>query len=115
MPHRLMAHGLFPRSVGRHPGAGTPPAAIRACSLGGIIRCGYVIAAGGDAHLSHGVVHQRAPWPRGRDVSEALPSRELVDDALDEEIRLLEQLVLAASGMKGHLTQEEVDRLLGVR
>jgi hypothetical protein len=48
-------------------------------------------------------------------MSEALPSRELNDDALDEELRLLEQLLLAAAGRTRHLTEEEVDRLLGLR
>jgi hypothetical protein len=47
-------------------------------------------------------------------VSDLYPSRELTDQALDEEIQLLGELVLAASGMTRHLTPEEVDQTLGV-
>ena len=42
------------------------------------------------------------------------PGRELDDDILAEEIRLLGELVLAASGVSRHLTQDEVDQLLGL-
>jgi hypothetical protein len=38
--------------------------------------------------------------------------RELNDDVLSEEIRLLGELVLAASGVRRHLTQDEVDQVL---
>ena len=48
-------------------------------------------------------------------MSDAYPSRELTDDALDEEIDLLGHVVLTASSMTRHLTQEEVDEILGVR
>lgn len=43
------------------------------------------------------------------------PARELDDDILAEEIKLLGELVLAASGVRRHLTQDEVDQLLGLR
>ena len=39
-------------------------------------------------------------------------SRELNDDVLSEEIRLLGELVLAASSVTRHLTQDEVDQVL---
>ena len=42
------------------------------------------------------------------------PARELDDDILAEEIKLLGELVLAASGVSRHLTQNEVDQLLGL-
>ena len=41
-------------------------------------------------------------------------ARELNDDALSEEIRLLGELVLAASSATRHLTQAEVDQVLEV-
>jgi hypothetical protein len=37
---------------------------------------------------------------------------ELHDEELSEEIRLLGDLVLAASKVTGHLTQNEVDQIL---
>ncbi len=39
-------------------------------------------------------------------------ARELKDEALSEEIRLLGELVLAASSVTRHLTQAEVDQVL---
>ena len=39
-------------------------------------------------------------------------ARMLTDDALSEEIRLLGELVLAASSVTRHLTQAEVDQVL---
>ena len=39
-------------------------------------------------------------------------ARMLTDDALFEEIRLLGELVLAASSVTRHLTQAEVDQVL---
>ena len=47
-------------------------------------------------------------------MSDAYPSRELTEDALDEEIHLLGHVVLTASSMTRHLTQDEVDETLGV-
>lgn len=40
--------------------------------------------------------------------------RELDDEVLSQEIRLLGDLVLAASSATQHLTEDEVDELLGV-
>ena len=45
---------------------------------------------------------------------DAVSSRELTDDVLQEEIALLGAMMLAASGMTVSLTQDEVDRVLGV-
>lgn len=42
------------------------------------------------------------------------PQDELSDADLDEEIRLVGELVVAASGVERQLTQEEVDAVLGV-
>jgi hypothetical protein len=39
-------------------------------------------------------------------------ARELHDAPLSEEIKLLGDLVLAASGVARHLTQDEVDQIL---
>ena len=43
------------------------------------------------------------------------PRRRLDDDELAEEIELYGDLVVAASEAEGALSQEEIDRLLGVR
>lgn len=40
------------------------------------------------------------------------PKRELNDEILADEIRLLGDLVLAASGVTRHLTQTEIDQVL---
>ena len=45
---------------------------------------------------------------------DASSATELTDDVLQEEIALLGALVLAASGLTMPLTQDEVDRVLGV-
>jgi hypothetical protein len=39
---------------------------------------------------------------------------ELNDEPLSQEIELLGELVVAASGMTRHLTREEVDQVLGL-
>ena len=39
---------------------------------------------------------------------------ELTDDALHDEIELVGELVVAASASEGPLTDDEIDRLLGV-
>jgi len=40
-------------------------------------------------------------------------ARELDDELLCEEIKLLSDLVLAATGVTQHLTQDEADQILG--
>jgi len=40
---------------------------------------------------------------------------ELTDDALQDEIELVGDLVVAASASQGALTDEEIDRVLGVK
>jgi hypothetical protein len=40
---------------------------------------------------------------------------ELTDDALQDEIELVGDLVVAASASQGSLTDEEIDRVLGVK
>jgi hypothetical protein len=40
---------------------------------------------------------------------------ELTDDALQDEIEMVGELVVAASASKGPLTNEEIDDVLGVK
>lgn len=42
------------------------------------------------------------------------PSNELNDDALADDIDLLAEVVVAATGVECALTQDEVDRALGL-
>jgi len=52
------------------------------------------------------------PTDGGQPTVKSHSAHELSDDALAEEIRLLGELVLAASSMRRHLTPDEVDRAL---
>ncbi len=51
------------------------------------------------------------PAQKGRRVDSS-PADELTDEPLSQEIRLLGDLVLAASRVARHLTQDEVDHVL---
>ncbi len=46
--------------------------------------------------------------------SEQPPDEELRDAVLHQEIELVGELVVAATSATGHLTQAEIDQLLGV-
>jgi hypothetical protein len=54
------------------------------------------------------------PPVEGRDQSTAGGSDELRDTALHEEIELVGQLVVAATSTPDRLSQQEIDKVLGV-
>ena len=67
------------------------------------------------ADTHHGVTRQDDyAWLRAENWQQVMQDPSLHDEQLENEIRLVGELVLAASQSEDHLSQEQIDEILGI-